>query len=76
MNPLTYEEHEEFGRELQKTKARLIQLASVVGGIYGPHSRSTFSFQKLIDAIERVCLDMEAQAEVDCPGLKAGRFYQ
>ena len=76
LNPLTFEEHREFGQELQNTKARLIQLASVVGGVYGPASRSTFAFSKLVEALERVSSEMQAQAELDCPGLNAGEFYR
>jgi hypothetical protein len=76
VNPLTYEEHREFAQEIERTRARLTQLASVVTGIYGPQSRSTFAFRKLIEAMERMTSEMRAQAELDCPGLHAGEFYR
>jgi hypothetical protein len=76
LNPLTYEEHREFGQEIQNTRARMLQLASMVAGIYGPQSRPTFAFRKLTEAVERVAAEMEAQAELDCPGLDAGGFYR
>jgi hypothetical protein len=76
VNPLTYEEHREFGRELQKTRSRLLQLGSLVAGIYGPQSASAFAFQKTAEAMDRMASEMGAQAERDCPGLNAGRLYR
>jgi len=75
-NPLTYEEHRDLGREMLKTKVRLRQLGSVVVGVYGPNSRTAFTFQKLNDAMDKLCGEMEAQAEADCPGLDASSFYR
>jgi hypothetical protein len=76
MNPLTYEEHRELARELQRSKARLRQLYGVVAGVYGPQSRSTFAFTKLNEALERVMSDLSAQALLDCPGTNAANFYR
>jgi hypothetical protein len=76
LNPLTFEEHREFGREIQKAKVRLQHFAGMVAGIYGPQSRSTFAFRKLMEAMERTAVEMQAQAEQDCPGLHAGDFYR
>jgi hypothetical protein len=76
LNPLSFEEHREFGLEIQKTRARLQHLSGMVGGIYGPQSRSTFAFRKLMEAMERIAAEMQAQAEHDCPGLHAGDFYR
>jgi hypothetical protein len=76
VNPLSYEEHRDFAQEIQRTRARLVQLASMVAGIYGPQSRSTFAFRKLNEAMERMASEMRAQAELDCPGLNAGEFYR
>jgi hypothetical protein len=75
VNPLSYEEHREFGTEIGKARERLLQLASLVAGIYGPQSSSTFAFHKLIEAMDRTSSEMRAQAEMDCPGLNAGDFY-
>lgn len=76
MNPLTYEEHHELARELQRSKVRLLHLYSVVAGVYGPQSRSTFSFTKLNEALDRVISDLSAQSLVDCPGTNAPNFYE
>jgi hypothetical protein len=65
-----------MGREILKTRSRLRHLASVVISVYGPQSRTAFQFQKMNDAMDRLCLDLESQAEIDCPGLDAGQFYR
>jgi hypothetical protein len=75
MDPLNYDEHREMGQEILKTRARFQQLASVVTSVYGPASRAAFDFHKVNEAIDRLCLEMRAQAEQDCPGLDAPSFY-
>jgi hypothetical protein len=59
-----------------KTRARLRHLASVAISVYGPQSRAGFQFQKMNEAMDRLCSDLQAQAESDCPGLDAGQFYR
>jgi hypothetical protein len=76
LNPLTYEEHRELARELHRSRARLLQLYSVVAGVYGPQNRSTFAFTKLNEAVERALSDLSAQATLDCPGTDAAEFYR
>jgi hypothetical protein len=76
VNPLTFEEHRELGQEILKARARLLQLSSVVGGVYGAQSRVAFQYTKMLEALDRVCLEMQAQAEIDCPGLNAASLYQ
>ena len=76
VNPLTYEEHRELGREILRSKERLRHLCSVVAGVYGQNSRTSFTFQKMNEAMERLCVEMQTQAEADCPGLDASSFYR
>ena len=59
-----------------KTRARLRQLFSVVISVYGPQSRTAFQFQKMNEAIDKLCAEFQSQAELDCPGLDAGQFYR
>jgi hypothetical protein len=75
-NPLTFEEHRELGREILKTRFLMLHLASVMMSVYGPQSRTAFTFQKANEAMDRLCAEMEAQAEQDCPGLNASSFYR
>jgi len=76
LNPLSYDEHRELGREMQKSRARLLQLGSVAATIYGVQSRTAFHFQKVNDAMDKLCDELQAQADQDCPGLDAGTFYR
>jgi len=76
LNPLSYDEHRELGREMQKSRARLLQLGSVATTIYGVQSRTAFHFQKVNDAMDRLSEELQAQAEQDCPGLGAAGFYR
>jgi len=76
LNPLSYEEHRELGLELQKSRAKLLHLGSVAATVYGKQSRAAFQFQKVNDAIDKLCDELQAQAEQDCPGLDASSFYR
>jgi hypothetical protein len=76
LNPLTFEEHRELGRDIVKTRARMRHLAAVMFTVYGPQSKTAFSFKKLNEAVDRLCEEMQAQAEQDCPGLDASSFYR
>jgi len=76
LNPLSYEEHRELGQEIQKSRAKLLHLGSVATSVYGKQSRAAFQFQKVNDAIDRLCDEMSAQADQDCPGLDASSFYR
>ena len=75
LNPLSFEEHRDMAQEMLTTRSKLLELSNVAVSIYGPQSRPGFSFQVMIDALDRVCAEMRAQAELDCPGLGAGAFY-
>ncbi len=76
LNPLSFEEHRELAGDILKTRERMRQLASVVITVYGPQSRTAFTFKKATEAIDRLCDEMQAQAEMDCPGLDASSFYR
>ena len=73
--PLTLEEHTELGRELRKTRLRLHELCSVIVDVYGAPSRAAFTFQKVVEAMDRLVGDMEAQAASDHPGRKVAGLY-
>ena len=74
-NPLTPDEHRQLGRELRGTNERLHQLCNLVVSVYGPNNRAAFSFQRVAEAMERLCKDLEAQATHDCSGRSTGNFY-
>jgi hypothetical protein len=76
LNPLSYDEHRELALEIHKSKAKLLHLRSVAATVYGPQSRVAFDFQKVNDAIDRLCDELSAQADQDCPGLDASAFYR
>jgi hypothetical protein len=73
--PLTFEEHRELGRELRTTSARMHELSRLVLGVYGPHHRVSFSFQKSVEAIDRLCKELQTQAKQDLPEYPVEGFY-
>ena len=74
-NPLTLEEHRQLGSELRATNVRLRQLRDLVVSVYGPNTRASFSFNKLTEAIDRLCAEMETQATRDAAGFKSDNLY-
>jgi hypothetical protein len=76
LNPLSYDEHRELGAEIQRSRAKLLHLGSVATSVYGKQSRAAFHFQKVNDAMDKLCDELQAQAEQDCPGLGAASFYR
>jgi hypothetical protein len=66
--PLSLEEHRELGSELRTTRARLHQLCDLVSAVYGPNNQAAFTFLKAVEALDRLSLDMQAQAIQDLPG--------
>ena len=73
--PLTLEEHAQLGRELRQTRRRLHELSSVVGEIYGPRNRAAFTLQKIAEAMDLLCGDLEIQASLDLPGQNVAGLY-
>ena len=74
-NPLTLQEHKQLGSEIRTTGARLHQLCDFVVSVYGPNNRAAFSFLKVVEAMDRLCVDLEGQANKDCPGFIKEKFY-
>jgi hypothetical protein len=73
--PLTLEEHRELGAELRRSRARIQELCALVTEVYGANNQAAFSFSKAAEALERLCVDMQAQAVRDLPGFRADGFY-
>ena len=74
--PLTAEEHRELGREIRHTAARLQELERLVASIYGPTNQAAFSFQKLVESMDRLQEELELQAAADLPGYITQGFYR
>jgi hypothetical protein len=74
--PLTLEEHRQLGKELREANARLQELCKMVVGVYGPHTQASFTFIKMAEQLDRLCLDMQSQAVVDLPGFPVDGFYR
>ena len=72
---LTLEEHRELGREMRATNLRLRQLCVLVVDVYGPNNRAAFSFLKTLEAVQRLCHDLQTQAAEDAPGLLTDDIY-
>jgi len=73
--PLTREEHLELGRELKRMRTRLNELAALVVDVYGPQNHAAFTFQKIVEALDTLSADLEAQAAQDLQGQRFETFY-
>jgi hypothetical protein len=73
--PLTIEEHRELGREMKATAQRMRALCDLVVAEYPPPSRTSFSFQKVVEAIEQLEQDLATQAMRDLPGYPSNDLY-
>jgi hypothetical protein len=73
--PLTLEEHRELGAELRRSRAQIQQLRTVITEIYGPNNQAAFSFSKAAEALERLSVDLQAQAARDWPGYHTDGIY-
>jgi hypothetical protein len=73
--PLTLEEHRELGVEMRAVNARLQELCKVVVSVYGPNAPAAFTFIKVAGSMERLCQDLQAQANRDLPGYPTDGFY-
>lgn len=74
-NPLSLEEHRQLGKELRVTNARLRQLSALVLSLYGPNNGAAFTFQKVAEAMDHLCNELENQASHDLAGYHAETFY-
>jgi hypothetical protein len=73
--PLTLEEHRELGAEMRVVNARLQSVCKMFVSVYGPHTQSAFSFLKAAEQMQRLCQDLQAQAERDHPGHATDGIY-
>jgi hypothetical protein len=73
--PLTLEEHRELGGEIRNVQARMHQLCELVVAVYGPNNQAAFTFLKVVDALDRLGKDLQAQAGSDLPGYPIDRLY-
>jgi hypothetical protein len=73
---LTLEEHQQLGRELRATHARLLELSKLAASVYGQHNFAAAAFQKSADALERLLADLQAQAVRDLPGFHLDGIYR
>ena len=73
--PLTLDEHRELGREMRETALRLQELCALVVGVYGPHNRAAFNFQKATEALDQLRQDLQTQASLDLPGVPVDDIY-
>ncbi|MGB9456140.1 MAG: hypothetical protein WCB12_08865 [Bryobacteraceae bacterium] len=73
--PLTREEHLELGRELKKARVRLKELAAMVVDVYGPQNHAALAFQKIVESLETLSGDLQAQAAEDLRVEPAEEFY-
>jgi len=73
--PLTRDEHLELGRELKQARTKLNELAALVAEVYGPQNQAAFNFQKIIEALDTLSDDMQAQAAEDLRGQRADDIY-
>ena len=74
--PLTLEEHRELSQEVSAASRRLHELCDLVHGVYGPNNQAAFTFLKVIHELDRLCLDLQAQAQKDLPGCDVEDLYQ
>ena len=74
--PLTFEEHRELGRTLRAAVIRLGELRNLVVSVYGPNNQAARRFTAIAEDLERLCADMQVQAEHDCPGFPVHGFYK
>jgi hypothetical protein len=75
LSPLTLDEHRELGRELKLAGSRLRELELLITRVYGANSRASFSFVKAAESMERLQMELDAQAQADFPGLVTDGLY-
>jgi len=73
--PLTLEEHRELGAEIRTARAHMHQLCDLVVAVYGPNNQAAFSFLKVVEGLDRLSQDLQAQASRDLPGYPTENLY-
>jgi len=64
-----------MGAELRKSRARFHELALLLAEIYGSNNQAAYSFARSVEAIDRLCADLQAQAARDWPGRLTDGIY-
>jgi hypothetical protein len=72
---LSLEEHRELGAELRSARAQMQQLCQLVLAVYGPNNQAAFTFIKVVETLDRLAMDMQAQAARDLPGFPTDKLY-
>jgi len=72
---LTLEEHRQLARELHATRAQLRELASLIVSLYGLENSAATSFLNAVEAMDRLCEDLQRQAARDLPGIPLDGLY-
>ncbi len=73
--PLTRDEHLELGRELRNARIKLNELAALVSEVYGPQNQPVLTLQKIVQALDTLTAQMQAQAAEDLRGQRVEGFY-
>jgi hypothetical protein len=60
---------------MRSINARLQELCKLVVTVYGPHNQAAFTFLKAAEDVNRLCLDLQAQAAKDFPGYPVEGLY-
>ena len=60
---------------MKQSVERLRTLCDLVVEVYGPQNRAAFSFMKAMEALDRLCQDLETQATQDLPGHTEQKLY-
>jgi hypothetical protein len=74
--PLSLEEHRELSHEIMRSRARLMELAQLVTGVYGAEGASGAAISGALRAMDRLCAQLAVQAEQDCPASATGKLYR
>jgi hypothetical protein len=72
---LTMEEHRQLGAQVSEAHVRLAELCKLIVTVYGPTNRASFSFLKTMEAMDRLCQDLQTQAIKDLPGYRTEGLY-
>lgn len=73
--PLTFEEHQELGREMRKIRVRMHELRDLLQEVYGPNNRAAFEFNRAASALDTACRELQTQVETDAPGAPVDGIY-
>ena len=73
--PFNLDEHRELALEIRAANARMQELYKVMVDVYGPNNQAVFTFQKIVEGLDHLCRDLQAQADQDLPGHHLDKLY-